>query len=111
MAAQGFSEVDRAIAELRRGRPDTNVDVLPPAYGDQHRDAVNACIEGLSNDLFEKTRTLEKILQAIAQRALQSAARCKHEMEEHIALCGRLNQEILRLQDVVGEIESKAHDL
>lgn len=46
-----YAEVDRAIEELRHGRPQ---ELVPPAYGSPTRQAVNSLIESLVTNLCEK---------------------------------------------------------
>jgi hypothetical protein len=97
-----LDEVDRA-ANVAKGHDPVRRYTLP-AYGESHRNAVTACVDGLITDIGSKIETLRKVLDTIEQRALESAARSKGILVDHIETCSQLNQEIERISDVVARL-------
>lgn len=98
---------DRAIADLDRG---TVVERrhAPPSYGDQHRGAISSCVDALASDLCEKIGALRKALDQIEQHVLQSAAKSKGVLNDHVAVSVRINDEILHMQTVIAELAEDA---
>jgi hypothetical protein len=90
-----LNEVDAAIGESKglANRPSEN-----------HRMAITACVDGLVTNQADKIEALRKGLDMIQQRALQSAAKAKAALQDHIAITDRLDDEIQRMQDVVADL-------
>jgi hypothetical protein len=91
--------VHRDVAEL-----------TPPAYGDNHRQAIHSCIGALSNDICERTQALRKMLDDIDHAVLASAEKSRATLDDHVALSARLSDEIKHMGDVVAELASDARE-
>ena len=79
----------------------------PPSYGAPQRDAIGSIVDGLVDDLCQRIATLRETLGRIEQQALQSAANAKGTLSDHVAVCGRLSDEIGRVQAVVAELDQQ----
>jgi hypothetical protein len=98
-------EVDRAAGDLPR-----NLDVQPPTYGGPQRDAINSVVDGIVGDICTKISELQRSLKTIEDQVLQSAAKSKHSLNEHVVLCVKLNDEIRHAQDVINELKIAAEE-
>lgn len=74
---------------------------LANRHSENHRLAITACVDGLVTNQSDKVEALRKVLDAIQNRALQSAAKAKAALEEHVAITDRLDDELQHLQDVI----------
>lgn len=81
-----------------------------PVYGGPQRDAINSVVDQIISDLCGKIAELRNSLNVIEQQVLQSAAKSKHRLNEHVTLCIKLNDEILHAQDVVNDLKAAATD-
>ena len=79
----------------------------PPGVGDTQRDAVAAIVGSMVDELHRKIEGIRQTLDKIEQQALESAARAKGTLNDHIVVCVRLNDEIDHMSGVVAQI----HDL
>jgi len=99
--AHSLEDLDRVV-----GHPTlVHQELTPPAYGAAHRDGISSLVDAITTDLCEKVAQLRKQLDHIAQAALQSAARSKGSLNEHVIVCSKLNDEVVRLQDVITGLE------
>lgn len=78
----------------------------PPEYGAPKREAIGSIVDGLVDDLCQRIGAIRKTLDEIEQQALQSAAGAKGSLNDHVAMCIRLNEEVNRTQAVVTEIKN-----
>jgi hypothetical protein len=98
-------DIDRAVAQQTDyGRP------MAPVYGGPQRDAINSVVDGIIGDICAKIGQLRQTLDQIEQQVLQSAARSKHTLNEHVGVCVRINDEIRHMQDVVADLARDVHD-
>jgi hypothetical protein len=82
--------------------------VTPPAYGGPQRDAINACVDNIVDDICGKVGELRKTLDAIEAAVLQSAARSKAMLNDHVGICIRVNDEIRHMREVVEDLAREA---
>lgn len=105
--------IDRVMDELDRA---AGLDRLPPrqeiapSYGGPQRDAIASVVDGIVGDICSKIEALRKMLDVIEQQVLQSAAKSKHSLNDHVATCVRLNDEITHTREVIDEIAEHARD-
>lgn len=101
-----LNDVDRAIADIERG---TKIEKhTPPSYGEQHRGAISSCVDALASDLCTKISALRVALDTVEQHILQSAAKSKGVLNDHVAVTVRINDEILHMQTVIAELAEDA---
>ena len=79
----------------------------PPSHGEPKRDAIGSIVDEISVDLGQRVGEIRDMLDRIEQTALQSAARAKGTLNDHVVVCGRLSNEVTRLQGVVAEIQKQ----
>jgi hypothetical protein len=79
----------------------------PPAYGGPAREAIGSVVDNIVDDLCRKLGAIRETLDKIEQQALQSAARAKGALNEHVTVCIKLNDEISHMQAVVAEIKDQ----
>ena len=79
----------------------------PPAYGGPVREAIGSVVDNIVDDLCRKLNTVRATLDKIEQQALQSAADAKGTLSDHVAVCVKLNDEILRMQAMVAELHQQ----
>lgn len=84
--------------------------ITPPAFGENHRQAIRSCIGALSTDICERTQALRKMLDDIDQQVLSSAERAQHTLDDHVALSARISDEIKHMGEVVAELAEHARD-
>jgi hypothetical protein len=93
-------QIDSAIGKnISRSQPSSSIQ-----YGEPQRDAVNAVIDQIRRDLEEKIGALHRQLDDIDQRLSDSAATAKGSLQDHIAVCIKINQEVTHMADVIAEI-------
>lgn len=96
--------VDKAATPPRQ-------DIAAPTYGGPQRDAINSVVDGIVGDICSKVADLRKMLDTIEQQALQSAAKSKHRLNEHVETCVKINDEIVHMREVVADLmEAASHD-
>lgn len=98
-----LDEIDRATAPVRQ-------DVQPPSYGGPQRDAINSCVDNIVGDICGKIGELRKTLDEIEKAVLQSAAKSKHTLNEHVAVCVRINDEIVHMGSVIADLAEQSRD-
>jgi hypothetical protein len=79
-------------------------ELKPPTYGGPQRDAINSVVDGIIGDICEKVVELRKLLDQIEQQVLQSAAKSKHTLNEHVALCIKINDEVMHAREVITDL-------
>jgi hypothetical protein len=83
---------------------------VPPSYGASHRKHIETCVEDLVQDLCAKIDELRQQLKTIEDILLQSAAKSKHSLNEHVTVCIKLNDEIMHTQDIINELKAAAQN-
>ena len=106
--ARFLNEIDDAV-QRPDVAPEQRQELTPPRYGDQHRSGVDACVTGLVDDLCGKIDGLRAMLDQMKQEVIQSGARSKHQMNEHVDLCAEVNEEINRTRSTVARLAERAH--
>lgn len=79
----------------------------PPAYGVPQRDAIGSIVDGLVVDLCQRLNEIRETLDKIEQQALESAAKAKGSLNDHVGVCIRLNDEITHTQTVIAEVHKQ----
>jgi hypothetical protein len=87
------------------------LDLLPPEFGDQHRNVIATCVNGLVANVCDEIKALQGALASMQQQVIQSGARSKHALDEHLSLCIRVHDEADRLREVVTDLERRADDV
>ena len=95
--------MDQNIRELVRN------DLKPPTYSEPTRNGVESLIDSIVLDLHEKIEKLRRTLDEIEQRGLESAANAKGVLKDHIDICVKINEEMMRVREIVEEITGPAH--
>lgn len=80
-------------------------DIKPPSYGGPQRDAINSVVDNIVSDLCGKINDLRKTLDEIEQGVLEGAAGAKSALQDHVAVCVRVNDEIVHMQAVIADIK------
>ena len=93
--SKALNEIDAAIGESKG---------LASRHSENNRNAITACVDGLVTNQSDKVEALRKMLDVIQQRALQSAAKAKAALEEHVAVTDRLHDQIFHLQDAIADL-------
>ena len=83
----------------------------PPAFGHASRDAIASIVDGLATEVGKNIATLRKRIDQLEQVMLSNAARVKIDLGEHVVISGMVQDEILRLNEIVehmhaGQIDS-----
>jgi hypothetical protein len=81
--------------------------VPEPSYGGPRRDAVNSLVDDVVQDVCAKISALEKQLEALRSQVLVGGAAAKEALTEQIAVCGRVNDEVERIGDVVDSLAQR----
>jgi hypothetical protein len=81
-------------------------EIRPPAYGGPQRDAINSVVDGIVGDICNRIVDLRKMLDAIEQQVLESAAKSKAALNDHVGICVRINDEIRHMQTVIEELKA-----
>jgi hypothetical protein len=84
-----------------------NEQARPPAYGAPQRGAIDSLIDGIANDICTKIAALREKLDGIEQQALIEAARQKHALNEHVALCAALADEVAHVRESIVRLERR----
>lgn len=79
-----------------------------PGYGAPQRDAIASVIDGIVGDICKDINELRMTLDDIEKQVLASAADAKHRLNEHVAVCVSVKDEIRHMQRVVEDIKSRA---
>jgi hypothetical protein len=108
-----LNDIDRVTEDDRRRQGEHGLrqqEVHPPSYGGPQRDAINSVVDGIVGDICSKIGDLRKTLDAIEQAVLQSAAKSKHTLNEHVSTCVRINDEVVHMREVVAELAEQARE-
>jgi hypothetical protein len=97
--------VDELDHQTRRTPVPTN-EMKPPAYGGPQRDAIGSIVDGVVSDICASIAALRHELDDIEQQLLESGAGIKHGLHSHVALCGKLKDEVSRVQATVESIKA-----
>jgi hypothetical protein len=79
----------------------------PPSRGEPERDAIGSLVDKISIDLGQRITEVREMLDQIGQQALESAVSAKGTLQDHVAVCERLSDEVGRLKTVVIEIKKQ----
>jgi len=79
-----------------------------PIEGDQTRSAVMAIVDNLAIELGDEIKGLHDRVERLHELVIQSSARSKNALNEHITTCRQVRAEITNLSSVVAALE-KAH--
>jgi methyl-accepting chemotaxis protein len=79
----------------------------PPSRGEPERDAIGSLVDKISIDLGQRITEVREMLDQIEQQALESAVSAKGTLQDHVAVCERLSDEVGRLKTVVIEIKKQ----
>lgn len=103
-----MEEIDRASGATDYGKP--VVRETPPVYGGPQRDAISSVVDGIVGDICSKIADLRTTLDTIEQTVLQSAAKSKHALNEHIATCVRINDEVVHMRGVITDLAEQVRE-
>ena len=98
--SKALNEIDAAIGESKG---------LANRHSENNRNAITACVDNLVTSQSEKVEALRKMLDVIQQRALQSAAKAKAALEEHVAVTDRIDDQIHYLQDAIADLMEQSN--
>jgi len=81
------------------------VDTLqPPALGEAKRDAIKSLIDGVSTELSKRVKAVHGTADRLEQTMLQSAARAKAILDDHVAVCQTIDDETTRLESILDRL-------
>jgi adenosyl cobinamide kinase/adenosyl cobinamide phosphate guanylyltransferase len=104
-----LARIDHAARTKAKAAKETDGQELEaPAYGNKHRMLIDTCVEGLVTDLCGQMEELHQTLKGIEQQVLQSAERARHVLNEHAAVCVRVNDEIGAMKTVINDLAEQA---
>lgn len=101
--AQLLDQIDTAVAETKP--------LTPTRHSENHRNAITACVDGLVTNQSDKIDALRRALDAVQQRALESAAKAKRALEDHVIVTDRLDDGIRHIQDLVADLAEQFHEV
>lgn len=96
-----LEQIDRATEPAVRREP--------PTFGEASRGAIDSVITNLADSLSKRIGELRGILDEIEQHVLESAAQTKATLENHVAVCVRVDDEIRAMQIVVKDLKEDTH--
>lgn len=109
-AQRALDEAFEDNASHQRNKLAPRQEVTPPTYGGPQRDAINSVVDGIIGDICGRIGDLRKTLDDIEHQVLQSAAKSKHALNEHVSVCVRINDEIRHMQEVVADLKAESHE-
>jgi hypothetical protein len=83
-------------------------ELTPPSFGEEHRGAIDSIVTGLVGNLSKRIADLHALLDQIEQSVLSSAERAKSRLEDHVAVCVRVDDEIRAMKTVVEDLAKDA---
>jgi hypothetical protein len=83
-------------------------ELSPPSFGAEHRGAIDSIVTGLVGNLSKRIADLHAVLDQIEQSVLSSAERAKSRLEDHVAVCVRVDDEIRAMKSVVEDLAKDA---
>jgi len=83
-------------------------DLAPPSFGEEHRGAIDSIVTGLVGNLSKRIEELRNILSQIEQQVLTSAERAMSRLEDHVAICVRVDDEIRAMRVVIDDLAKDA---
>jgi hypothetical protein len=86
----------------------TKQELTPPSFGEEHRGAIDSIVTGLVGNLSKRIADLHAMLDQIEQSVLTSAERAKARLEDHVAVCVRVDDEIRAMKVVVDDLAKDA---
>jgi hypothetical protein len=92
-----------AFAENALNRP-AKTEPTTPVFGGPERDAINAVVDKSVQNICERIATLHNVLDEIQQDALERNAQIKLQLQDHVAVSVRINDEITHMQAVIAEL-------
>jgi hypothetical protein len=101
-------DVDSAATRLhgqRHAPPPPQVPV--PQYGAPQRDAISSLVDSHVREVCERVDELREQLDKLKQQVLVGSAAAKETLNEHIALCLRVNDETARIAGAVDDIAQR----
>jgi hypothetical protein len=101
-----LDQIDNIAARSAAAKPE----IAPPVYGGPQRDAINSVFDSILVDLCGKIRDLRATLDAIEQAVLESAAKSKSGLNDHVDVCVRIDGELQHMRGVVASLKAETDE-
>ena len=84
--------------------------LVPADDSVSQRDAIHNVVDTVANDFGKGVKAARDALNEIEQQYLESAARAKGALNDHVEVCSKLNGEVARWRETIATIKQKMED-